>query len=617
MDEPGRLSIVLQGGLSAGNSVAIANNCRHWRTMFPAAEIVLALSGTNLVKGDLEGRVLTACRLVEGHASDTGLAAALATIEASCDSIVLARPATPLPPIKSDAHSPNHVNLQIAAAQAGLAQASGEFVLRVRNDLILLDRGFIDQYFAGAALPRGDAAALGARVLVSWLFTLNPYTTERLPLHVSDWFHFGRLVDVRTLWDVPFLELHDAIHYKVHPYAEHSNLIERQFNLRLADEQFIAFHALKRFLPDLRLDYHNDHAGRDRCMDALLDNFIVCDLDATKCLFEKYGAEFSRYERTYHCITPAQWRALVDNRAVDYRHTLRHAISEALYPVQHGIEAPFPRVFPVMRLLQGAARRVNGALVFEKNGVLGASGRTVLPRGDYVARFDVRNSVGKGRYVLRATAAQGKVALASRTITVRPGAPLEEFELAFGITQAVAHDVEVILEAHDIRQASLHGLMVRRVEPVDAAPREQVFAASAFALAHARLEQGVAVSSAGNGPFVETLGFSLQPGAYVARLGLSPRRVAGSGVLTVRVEDRWRKETLGQAQFALADAEQLEDVAFVVGDRDHCDLAVVCTIEGVDRFALESIAIEPDSRPDALLHSAGYRLANYLRWFQK
>ena len=216
-DRPGALSIVVQGPLFQGNMVETANHVHHWRETFPHAEIILSLSVTDVVAGDVQGGVLVAPHLVRGHEHDGHLQVALRTITECCDVVALSAGALPLPPIKSDSPKLNNANLQIAAAQHGLALARGEFVLRIRSDLLFLDRGFLAQYERNQALPRGKAAVFGQRVLMSWLYTLNPFTIERMPLHFSDWFHFGRTEDVRQIWDVPPITLRDSMHYRVRP----------------------------------------------------------------------------------------------------------------------------------------------------------------------------------------------------------------------------------------------------------------------------------------------------------------------------------------------------------------------------------------------------------------
>lgn len=122
---PGALTIVVQAGLFSTNLVETANHCGHWRELFPAAQIVLALSVTDVLAGRLTEEVLSEVRLARPFANDGQLLAAARRLLAVCDKIVLSEGALSLPPIKTVTSRPNNVNLQIAAAQLGLRHATG------------------------------------------------------------------------------------------------------------------------------------------------------------------------------------------------------------------------------------------------------------------------------------------------------------------------------------------------------------------------------------------------------------------------------------------------------------------------------------------------------------
>ena len=226
----------------------------------------------------------------------------------------MAPPALPLPPIKLDKREANNVNLQIAAARHGLARATGRHTLRIRNDAVFMTRDFVAQYQRYAGAPRGPSARFRQRLMISWLYTLNPFAAERLPLHFSDWFHFGRTEDVASFWDVPEMTFADATYYRTHAHAAGTNRRERLFLSRLAVEQHFATHGLQRHI-DLR--HHNDLSGRDLSIDALLDDFVLCDLAEAAFNFPKYQAEITNPLKVTHCLTPEDWRTLHRYRGVE------------------------------------------------------------------------------------------------------------------------------------------------------------------------------------------------------------------------------------------------------------------------------------------------------------
>ena len=383
-DRAGILSIVVQGALFHGNVVEVANNCRHWRELFPVAEIILVISVTDVVVRTAVDGGFTKFRLVAKHRHDGHLQAALDIIQQSCDKVSLSEPALPLPPIKSDSPKLNNMNFQISAAQHGLALATGLFVLRIRSDMIFLDRSFLDQYAAGTGVPRGTAAVFTKRVMISWLYTLNPFTVERMPLHFSDWFHFGLREDVLQIWTIPQVTLRDSIYYKTHPHAEHSNAAERLFNIRIAVEQHVAYHCFKKYFPDLTLDYHNDDTSINLAMDILVDNFVVCDLVRAHCVFDKYAREFVDESKRIHCITAEDWLAMAQPR--NYRTMLSHELNHAspagdvpqttikaieppkiepprIEPAPIAEEPGFPRVYEAARLKTRQGQFTDGKIV--------------------------------------------------------------------------------------------------------------------------------------------------------------------------------------------------------------------------------------------------------------
>ena len=313
IDGPGGLSIVVQGGLSAGNVVETARHCEHWRVLFPAAEIILAISVTDLVieNADEQGLISDLAPVLVRR--NGGLVrTALSRIRASCDKIVLSEGALPLPPIKTDTKI-NNVNLQIAAAKAGLARATGAYTLRVRSDLIFHDRSFLSFYHENYGLPRRARNAFTQRVMISELFTLNPFTLERMPFHYSDWFHFGLTSDVISIWDVAPMSLQDAVFYNVRPHPPGANRYERKFRVRIAVEQHVAFNHLKAVFPEIQLDFHTDHRSAEESMHVLLSDFLVCDLKGCGALFGKYEKAFRDRRMELLCITHREWRRLIEH----------------------------------------------------------------------------------------------------------------------------------------------------------------------------------------------------------------------------------------------------------------------------------------------------------------
>ena len=304
-------SIVLQGPLYDWNVIQSAQLISQWRTIFPNSKIIFSISQSDLIIFDGAG-IIPKLRITRLHRNNVVFQDALNLIDRFCDTIVLSNSAVVLPPVKRGLRE-NNCNLQIAAAKAGLEQVDTDYVLRIRNDILFTDNTFIDYYLENKDFPRGKYTVLKQRVLISEFFTLNPFTLERLPFHYSDWMHFGLTEDVRKLWDVPAYGIVDATYYQRHPYKKGTGARENTFISRYAVEQYIAITIFKKYFPNLKLHYHNDHTSINESMHILSDNFIISDFAKTNIYFEKYQHIINDKDIHLVCVSPSAWKKIVLN----------------------------------------------------------------------------------------------------------------------------------------------------------------------------------------------------------------------------------------------------------------------------------------------------------------
>lgn len=307
------LSIVLQGPLGVHNILEVANNCRHWRNLFPEAEIILSLSTNEAIErrhGISEtNRKSPRYTLKDYHKPNTIAENSVYVIDQCCDSIVLAQPAIPLPSIKPT-DGPNNSSFMINAAKAGLAAASQKYILRVRSDLIFLNKNFISFYIEKAHLPRRFTPILQQRVMICNLFTVNPFDEERLPYHYSDWFNFGLAEDIRNIWNVPLMTLGDAIFYDVNPHTDNSSEREALFRARIGVEQHVYTSFLRRNGHHPILEHHNDLRGRKDSLMILENDFLIADATYLQLVI-KEKADYTEWGWIDHvCIHYKDWNAL-------------------------------------------------------------------------------------------------------------------------------------------------------------------------------------------------------------------------------------------------------------------------------------------------------------------
>lgn len=479
-DNPHSFSIIVQGPLFKNNLVETANHCLHWRNLFPFTPLILAISVTDIITGTLQDSgQLDNLALTKEHQSDGELCNALFFLRQVCTIIAIAQPALPLPFFKKDAKTRNNINFQIAAARAGLDLVNSTYVLRVRSDLIFQDRSFLKHYEKDRTLPRGHANVLHERVMISWLYTLNPYASERLPLHYSDWFHLGRTDDVKSLWNVSPMSLADATYYKTHQYATGSNTAERLFLTRLAIEQHLLYSTFKTAFPSLQLDYHNDLRSRELCMDILLDNFIPCDLLKAKCFFEKYHDEFYNQNKRTQCITIEAWRALCYARNEDYRTVILKSAEEVNSSTKEAnIHLAFSERYDALHLrLKNAILQQGEIVANSHNGTIIYGPYVTLPNGHYTARVACSLVTGPGKIILCITADSGQKTLAKHTITIPATTDSHILEIPFSVKNPKHDNIEIVLSIQNINQLKISyvDFFTATVPPTKTASQNKIY----------------------------------------------------------------------------------------------------------------------------------------------
>lgn len=338
------ISIIVQGAITRSNINTIANHCMHWRSILPESEIILSISMTDCLKFqtiDSNQPLSKKIRLLS--TADTPLLGAINLLQHTCDYILYDEnsTATPLPPIKNDAPGPNNINYLIESSQNGLKIASKTYTLRIRNDAVFLNENFISLYLENYDLPRQPQSSIfKQRVLVPWIYTLNPYSAERLPLHVSDWLHFGLTEDIRKLWEIPFYTFQDSVFFE-HTKDGKANTCERRFNLRLAVEQYICLNAFQKYCQNLKINYLHDLQSLDLAMDLLLDNFYVFSQTSFNLRINKsYQKEIQNNYKRSICITEDAWLFIIKNRMLNYSSILKGDVDQNIEKLSRGSIRP-------------------------------------------------------------------------------------------------------------------------------------------------------------------------------------------------------------------------------------------------------------------------------------
>jgi hypothetical protein len=222
------------------------------------------------------------------------------------DKVVLSEDPGPLAPLKLSDTKPNNCNRQLRTTQAGMAAVETPYAIKMRTDCWLEHAGFLD--FAAEQQKRDGGRE---RLLACSFFTLDPTMFERLPYHISDWFHFGRTETLRQYWSAPPLAPEQARHYETLAHTPDATLFERRFRAAFAVEQHLCLpfaaargYGCPRFLNDATPAVLSEHARFVANETMLLDPWQI------GLVFDKYrwagGSSFQRMNNLMHL----DWLAL-------------------------------------------------------------------------------------------------------------------------------------------------------------------------------------------------------------------------------------------------------------------------------------------------------------------
>ncbi|WP_282759216.1 WavE lipopolysaccharide synthesis family protein [Komagataeibacter saccharivorans] len=453
------LSIVLQGGVFEKNSTEVTNIASEYRKLFPESEILLSISSSDFLNfpGSSENELIP----YKQNLSNQKFINVCNILNSLVDKFIFCDNALPLPPVNVK-HPNCNANYQIEAAKRGLAEATREFVLRVRNDFLFQDDSFINQYIEMSGNVRGRFSVFQERIMICSLFTINPYAVERLPFHYSDWFHFGKLADVRLLWDVPHISLNYMTYYMNNPYLPGSTELERHFLAKTGVEQYISFGFFSKHFPELKLACHNDVRSRRESIDILLDNFCILDHKKSPVYFPKYMNDFQYRPNQKICISHKSWDILSKNRNVDPEEILSYH-KESIY--KHDI-TKFPFVLNASDLKTKIGKKLGKDIVIphtDTGGVAVFGPHFNIVGGSYRACIYISSLVCEGALMkVRATLDHGKEVLNEREFAFENynNDFLEtekslKIDFCFDCPHTLGQDFEIVIEVNRVEDMSI------------------------------------------------------------------------------------------------------------------------------------------------------------------
>jgi len=457
-----------RGGLFKKDVENISNIIKEYRSIFPESQIILSVSSSDFINMELssERSIISYDRFLN-----------ISSIRNSCniindtvDNFVFCSKSTQMPPVKSG--NPNcNVNFQIEAAKNGLKIAKNTYCLRVRNDFLFKSPKFIEEYEKLCSYKRSNYSVFKNRVLISSLFTLNPFAIERLPFHFSDWFHFGLLSDIKSLWEVDFVNLNYMTHYNNNYYLPGSNNLERKFNSKTAIEQYIIFSYFKKYFPKLSLNAHNDTRSINESIDILIDNFCVIDNENYDVFFPKYNKDMFFVSNKNICVSQRKWQLLASNRNLNYSDILSIKNDISSMEIEEDINT-----FPAYFFKSKSGIHLGSEIVasnIDENSVIQYGPHFSISKGKYKAIIYISTLLTMETILsIRVTLGHGKEILNEKAIRfsyyandfLKDSKDLYQISIDFECKADVSRDFEVVIEGNNIKYISIRKTEVIRMK---------------------------------------------------------------------------------------------------------------------------------------------------------
>lgn len=246
----------------------------------------------------------------------------------------------------------NNCNRLIVSTLAGLKLATRKYVLKVRSDLFLVSKNFLN-YFYRFPLYNEEYKFVNNRIIAFSLNTLHGHKTSMFtmerPFHISDWAYFGYKNDLINLYDIPLVEEPEFSQWflkRCKPFYD----IEPWRLWKMPPEQYITYSFLKKHIP-IHLEHTVDTSNNNVKMSSVLltNNFLILD-----------QTQFSLISLKYLYFTFSSWRGYEEY--ISHSHWLENYSSYMKITISTKIKYQITIVFRKMsyHALNKTLRMLNG-----------------------------------------------------------------------------------------------------------------------------------------------------------------------------------------------------------------------------------------------------------------
>ncbi|MCR5506982.1 MAG: WavE lipopolysaccharide synthesis family protein, partial [bacterium] len=171
----------------------------------------------------------------------------------------------------------HNLNRQIISTFSGVKKASRKYVLKLRSDIILLNKNFL-KYFDMFPCRDSKYKIFKNRIIITNVYTRNSSPQMKCLFHPSDWVMFGLKEDIFKMWNIPLAKEPETSQWFT-THKKPDNDIFPDFLTRYHAEQYIWINVLKKNGVNFKFNNYMSYSKKlvqisDR---SIFNNFIILD----------------------------------------------------------------------------------------------------------------------------------------------------------------------------------------------------------------------------------------------------------------------------------------------------------------------------------------------------
>lgn len=176
----------------------------------------------------------------------------------------------------------NNCNRQIVSTKNGINKSSKKYVLKIRTDMLLSGRGFLDYYEISGATTTEESIFTQRIMVCANLSHFNVFV-------MCDWWTFGLKQDSLLLWDIPLYPDKKGEEYFLKQGNEKKKAFGKDVVCRFFPEIWIPYQCLRKFSPlVIEHAFVRSRKIMSEASKFLKDNFVTIEYNFSNLRLLKY-----------------------------------------------------------------------------------------------------------------------------------------------------------------------------------------------------------------------------------------------------------------------------------------------------------------------------------------